>query len=82
MHELIDEVKYSGRKTLAIEVKAGGLVIGMTPKVARKRRITRFVWKKSDWIQQAKVRMAEVPVNGTQQQFHHGAQIVYLGQFW
>lgn len=82
MHELIDEVKYSRRKTLAIEVKAGGVVIVRAPKGTGKSRIARFVREKSDWIQQAKARMAEFPVNGTQQQFHHGAQIVYLGQFW
>ncbi len=82
MHELIDEIKYSQRKTLAIEVRAGGVVIVRAPKGTGKSRIAGFVREKSEWIRQAKARMAEVPALTAQQQFHPGAQIVYLGQLW
>lgn len=82
MHELIDEIKYSQRKTMAIEVKPGGRVIVRAPKGTRKIAIELFVRQKTDWIRQAKARMLKVPSGDLKQQYRDGAQILYLGQLW
>jgi len=82
MHALIDEIKYSQRKTMAIEVKPGGKVIVRVPKGTRKIAIDLFVRQKSDWIWQAKERMVKIPAGDVKQQYHDGAQILYLGSLW
>lgn len=82
MHELIDEIKYSQRKTMAIEVKPGGRVIVRAPKGTQKFAIELFVQQKSGWIAQAKARMLKVPSGDVNQQYHEGAQILYLGHLW
>jgi hypothetical protein len=82
MHELIDEIKYSQRKTMAIEVKPGGKVIVRAPKGTRKNTIQQFVQQKSGWIAQAKDRMIKISPAEVKQQYHDGAQILYLGHLW
>jgi len=82
MHELIDEIKYSQRKTMAIEVKPGGKVILRAPKETRKIAIELFVRQKSDWITQAKARMVKFGSGDVKQQYLGGAQILYLGSFY
>ncbi|NLG41593.1 MAG: M48 family metallopeptidase [Chloroflexi bacterium] len=82
MHDLIDEIKYSQRKTMAIEVKPGGRVIVRVPKGTRKHSIELFVRQKADWIKQAKARMVRYGSGEEKQQYHDGAQFLYLGHFW
>lgn len=82
MHELIDEIKYSKRKTIAIEVKPGGRVIVRAPKGTRKILIEQFVREKSGWITQAKARMLKIASSEVQQHYHDGAQVLYLGRLW
>ena len=82
MHDLIDEIKYSQRKTMAIEVKPGGRVIVRVPKGTRKQSIELFVRQKADWIKQAKARMVRYGSGEEKQQYHDGAQFLYLGHFW
>ena len=82
MHELIDEIKYSQRKTMAIEVKPGGRVIVRAPKGTRKITIELFIQQKSGWIEQAKARMLKVTSGDLKQQYHDDAQILYLGSLW
>jgi len=82
MRELIDEIIYSNRKTIAIEVKPGGRVIVRAPKGTRRANIEQFVHKKSGWILQAKARLAAVPAENPNQQFHNGADVLYLGKVW
>lgn len=82
MHELVDEIKYSNRKTIAIEVKPGGKVIVRAPKGTHKTAIERFVRQKSGWISQAKARMVKIDPGEVQQQYFDGAKILYRGSFW
>ena len=82
MHELIDEITYSKRKTVAIEVKPGGRVIVRAPKGTRKILIEQFVREKSGWITQAKARMGNMASADVQQHYHDGAQVLYLGRSW
>ena len=82
MHALVDEIIFSKRKTIAIEVKPGGRVIVRAPQGTRKANIEQFVHEKSTWIQQAKARLAAVPAENPKQQFHHGADVLYLGKAW
>lgn len=82
MHEFIDEIKYSKRKTIAIEVKPGGRVIVRAPKGTRKILIEQFVREKSGWITQAKTRMLKITASEVQQHYHDGAQVLYLGRLW
>ncbi len=82
MHELIDEIKYSKRKTMAIEVKPGGKVIVRAPMSTRRSIIEQFVREKSGWITQAKARMIKITPGNVQQAYHDGVQILYLGRFW
>ena len=79
---MIDEIKYSQRKTIAIEVKPGGRVIVRVPKGTRKHSIELFVRQKADWIKQAKARMVRYGSGEEKQQYHDGAQFLYLGHFW
>ncbi len=67
---------------MAIEVKPGGRVIVRAPKGTQKITIELFVRQKSQWISQAKARMLKVPSGDLKQQYHDGAQILYLGQLW
>ncbi len=82
MHELVDEIKYSERKTIAIEVKPGGRVIVRAPKRTQKKTIDQFVEAKSGWITQAKARMVKISAADRTQQYHDGARILYLGHFY
>lgn len=82
MHELIDEIKYSQRRTIAIEVKPGGKVIVRAPKGTRKIAIDLFIRQKSSWITQAKARMVKIGPGGDKQQYFDGAQILYQGRFY
>lgn len=82
MRTLIDEVIYSKRKTLSIEVKPGGRVVMRVPKGTPNARINQFVREKSDWIIHAKARMVNIPADNTRQGFQDGEKILYLGKFW
>lgn len=79
---MIDEIKYSKRKTIVIEVKPGGRVIVRAPKGTRKILIEQFVREKSGWITQAKARMLKTAASEVQQHYHDGAQVLYLGRLW
>ena len=79
MHELIDEIKYSKRKTLAIEVKAGGKVLLRAPIGASQARIERFVQAKSAWILSAKAKMSKIEAPQAQE-YHDGATFLFLGK--
>jgi len=78
MHDLIDEIKYSKRKTLAIEVKAGGKVLVRAPKGSSQVRIERFVQAKAAWILAAKAKMSKIEAPRTQE-YHDGATILLFG---
>lgn len=82
MQDLIDEIIYSNRKTMSIEVKPGGRVIMRVPTGIRKSAINRFALEKSDWIRQAKAKMANAFSDNTKQAYHDGASIFYLGRRW
>ncbi len=79
MHELIDEIKYSKRKTLAIEVKAGGKVLLRAPKGCSRERIERFIQEKRDWILSAKAKMSKIEAPRAQD-YHDGATFLFLGK--
>ena len=79
---MIDEIKYSKRKTIAIEVKPGGRVIVRAPKGTRKILIEQFIREKSGWITQAKARMLKIAASEVQQNYYEGAQVLYLGRSW
>lgn len=82
MHDLIDEIKYSDRKTMAIEVKPGGKVIVRVPRRTGKRLVDQFIQQKLDWINQAKARMVKITPSEIRQGYYDGARILYLGQYW
>lgn len=82
MHKLVDEIKYSNRKTMAIEVKPGSKVIVRVPKGTRMSTIDQFVQEKSTWISQAKARMVQISAGEVKQDYHDGAQVLYLGRYW
>jgi predicted metal-dependent hydrolase len=79
MHELIDEIKYSKRKTLAIEVKAGGKVLLRAPKGCSRERIERFIQEKRDWILSAKAKMSKIEAPRAQE-YHECATFLFLGK--
>lgn len=79
MHELIDEIKYSKRKTLAIEVKAGGKVLVRAPKGSSQAQIERFVQAKKAWILTAKAKMGKIKAPLVQE-YQEGATIIFLGK--
>jgi len=81
MHELIDEIKYSKRKTLAIEVKAGGKVLLRAPKGCSRARIESFVQTKTTWILSAKAKMSKIAVPQAQE-YQDGATFLFLGKAW
>ena len=81
MHELIDEIKYSKRKTIAIEVKAGGKVLLRAPKGCSRARIERFVQAKTAWLLAAKAKMSKIAAPQTQE-YQDGATILFLGKAW
>ncbi len=79
MHELIDEIKYSQRKTLAIEVKAGGKVLLRAPKGCSRARIERFIQAKTAWILAAKAKMSKIEAPPTQE-YQDGSRFLFLGK--
>ena len=79
MHELIDEIKYSQRKTLVIEVKAGGKVLLRAPKGCSRARIERFIQAKTAWILAAKAKMSKIEAPQSQE-YQDGARFLFLGK--
>lgn len=79
MHELIDEIKYSKRKTLAIEVKAGGKVLLRAPKGSSQARIESFIQSKTAWLLAAKAKMSKIEAPQAQE-YHDGSTILFLGK--
>lgn len=59
MNVQADEIIFSKRRTLAIEVKVDGRLIVRAPKGTSQKRIQSFLNEKADWIGQAQKRAAK-----------------------
>lgn len=80
MDKMIDEIKYSRRKTMAIEVRPGGKVIVRAPLGTKPAKIQTFVREKADWIQKAKTRMQGLPAVTHVYSFVQGEKLLFLGK--
>lgn len=80
MEKLIDEIKYSRRKTMVIEVRLGGKVIVRAPLGTKPAKIQAFVRQKASWIQKAKTRMQGLPAVTRVYSFVQGEKLLFLGK--
>lgn len=80
MEKMIDEIKYSRRKSMAIEVRPGGKVIVRAPLGTKPAKIQTFVREKADWIQKAKTRMQGLPAVTHVYSFVQGEKLLFLGK--
>lgn len=80
MDPLIDEIKFSRRRTLAIEVQPGGKVIMRAPLGTKESKMRAFVREKADWIRKAKTRMERYQSKVPFYQFVQGEQLLFLGK--
>jgi predicted metal-dependent hydrolase len=78
--DLADEIIYSRRKTLAIDVLRGGKVVVRAPLRTSRAQIAAFLQEKSGWIAQARAKMLRVQPEAAPYTYREGELIWFLGQ--